>query len=406
MKISHILIGLLVLAAGVVSIPLVMAETTVPQNVIYNGHLLDSSGNAITAEHSIRFSHWTNTDYVAGDVTATGAINIGAANYASWNEVHTVTPNSDGYFSVELGSNTALPDFSSLSVTTLLNLHLQVEVKTSAAADTSYELLDRNTADDTVDRSPIRSVPFSLNADLLDRRAVGTGSGSIPHLGSGGSLLQAGTIADQFTIDADGSSGSTIHLNFGKDLGKRLTYDQDAIRFNFNADLRVEGGLTIGNHEPSSGTGAGTLRWTGTDFEGYDGTNWKNLSEGGGMVVGVTTASSTGSFVSGSVTGYQAGNALCSAQFSGSHMCQADEVITTISSDITKLNGISNAWVAEGAPGYTSDSNDCKGWSSGSGSHLGAWWEFSTDGGSNIASGGGQGYLTSCATNQPIACCR
>jgi hypothetical protein len=28
---------------------------------------------------------------------------------------------------------------------------------------------------------------------------------------------------------------------------------------------------------------AGTLRWTGTDFEGYDGTSWKSLTAGSGI---------------------------------------------------------------------------------------------------------------------------
>jgi hypothetical protein len=237
--------GAFFLFAGLLSIPFVSAETTAPQRVIYNGHLLDSSGTAITTQHKIRFSYWTSTDSVSGDVTATGAINIGATEYGSWYEEHTVTPNSDGYFSVELGSVTALPDYSALSVTTLLNLHLQVEVKLATSADTSYELLDRDSSDDLIDRSPVRSVPFSLNANLLDRRAVGTGSGSIPHLGSGGSLLQSGTMENRFTIDTDNSSGGTLYLRFGASLGKELSYEQDNTYFNFNDDVNIQGNLTL-----------------------------------------------------------------------------------------------------------------------------------------------------------------
>lgn len=226
-------------------IPLVSAETTAPQKIIYNGHLLDSSGNAIVSEHVMRFSYWTSTDYIDGDVTATGAINIGAANYASWTELHTVTPNSDGYFSVELGSITALPDFSSLSVTTLLNLHMQVEVKNATDADTSFEILDRNSADETVDRSPVRSVPFALNSNLLDRREVGSSSGAITFLGSGGFLREAGTLADRFTIDADNSTAGTLSLRFGGDLGKELSYDQGNAFFQFNDDVDIQGDLTL-----------------------------------------------------------------------------------------------------------------------------------------------------------------
>lgn len=245
MKSNRFITGFIALMVMAIGIPLVAAATTAPQRIIYNGHLLDSAGAAITTEHTIRFSYWSSTDFVSGDTTATGAINIGAVNYASWTEVHTVTPNSGGYFSVELGSVTSLPDFSAISVTTLLNLHLQVEVKASAAANTAYELLDRDSTDDAIDRSPVRSVPFALNANLLDRHDVGTSSGSISFLGSGGFLREAGALTDRFTLDADNSTGGSIALRFGTDLGKELSYEQDSNYFNFNDDVNIEGDLTI-----------------------------------------------------------------------------------------------------------------------------------------------------------------
>ncbi|MCA9370805.1 MAG: hypothetical protein KC680_02485 [Candidatus Peregrinibacteria bacterium] len=240
-----VFIGAILLTVVAGLSPQVFAETTVPQRVIYNGHLLDSSGTAIASEVNIRFSYWTSTDYVTGDVTATGAINIGASNYANWYEEHTVTPDSKGYFSVEIGSVTALPDFSELPVSTLLNLHMQVELKASSAADTAYELLDRDSTDDTVDRSPVRSVPFSLNTNFLDRKQIGSGSGNITFLGSGGYLREGGTLANRFTIDADSSSGGTLYLRFGADLGKELSYDQGNSYFNFNDDVNIQGDLTV-----------------------------------------------------------------------------------------------------------------------------------------------------------------
>lgn len=399
------------LCVGLLLLPALSANaaSTGPLKIVYDAHLLDSSGNAITSAHSVRFSWWTSADFVSGDTTATGAINTGASTYANWQEVHTVTPNSDGYFSVELGSGTALPDLSSYTSSQLQSLHLQVEVKVSSAADTSYELLDQNSSSDTADRSPIDTVPFALNADRLDQRDTGTASGSIPVLQSGGllglGLIPSGTNRDEFTLDADSSASGPITLQFGTSLAKTLTYDQANSRFNFNDDVRIQGNLTVtgsvtvGDFDAGTGTGAGTLRWTGTSFEGYDGTNWKDLTVGGSTFVGVSTLTSTGSFSTGSLVGYRAANNICANEYAGSHMCQIDEVITTIETNISSFSGVSNAWVAEGAPGYTSDSNDCKGWTSGSGAHLGAWWEFST-------TGGGKGYLTNCATSQPIACCR
>ena len=230
-------------------IPTATAETTAPLKHAYNGHLLDSSGNAVTTAHSVRFSYWKSADYISGDVTATGSINTSASNYASWYEVFTVTPDSRGYFSVQLGSGTALPTINAMSVSTLTSLFLQVEVKESGAANTAYEILDRDSNDPTIDRSPVLSVPSALNADMVDRRDVGTGSGSIPFLQSGGLLgtaqIPAGTIQDRFTLDNDNTAVDTVTLRFGQSLNQTLTFDIANDRFDFNDDLRVQGNLTV-----------------------------------------------------------------------------------------------------------------------------------------------------------------
>jgi hypothetical protein len=220
----------------------------VPNAYVYNGHLLDSSGSAITTSHTIRFSYWKSADYVSTDTTATGAINTGASNYANWNEVDTVTPDSNGYFSVRLGSGTSLPSLANYSPAELQNLFLQVEVKSASDPDTSYEILDSDTARTTVDRSPILSVPFALNADRLDQRDTGTGSGSIPVLLTGGllpvSAIPGGTNEITFIIDKNTTSSTDITLMFGGSLAKRLWYDTITNQFNFDDDLHVTGNIT------------------------------------------------------------------------------------------------------------------------------------------------------------------
>ncbi|HMA77376.1 MAG TPA: hypothetical protein VKO43_08710, partial [Candidatus Krumholzibacteriaceae bacterium] len=45
--------------------------------------------------------------------------------------------------------------------------------------------------------------------------------------------------------------------------------------------LDVNGGIKLGN---SAGTNAGTMRWTGSDFEGYDGGSWQSLTSGSGTL--------------------------------------------------------------------------------------------------------------------------
>lgn len=244
--ISHML-GIIVIAlvfAGVVH-----AAQTTPQKHVYNGRLLDAAGTPVTTSTSIRFSYWNTVDFVDGDTTATGAIHTGSAGYAGWNETHTVTPNASGYFSVVLGSASALPDFASMPTQTLLSLYLQVEAKAAVAADTAYELLDPDPTDTAIDRSGVLSVPFAENANMIDQRQIGTGSGSIPLLGPSGALPiaagAAGTNAGNFIIDADDTETSEIALVFGESLGKKLTYDLVNTVFRFNDDVEIQGNLVV-----------------------------------------------------------------------------------------------------------------------------------------------------------------
>lgn len=224
------------------------AAISSPQRHVYNGHLLNAAGVPITTPHYIRFSEWYSRDMDATDVAA-GVINTAAPTYAGYQEVHVVTPDSQGYFSVELGSGASLPDLAAMNASDLDNLFLQVEVKAAGNPDTSYELLDVNPSDAAVDRSPLLSVPFAQNADLLDQREIGTGSGSIPLLGSGGVLpvavMPGGTNSNTFTVDADNTAASEIVLQFGGALAETLKYDIVNDTFEFSADVKINGDLVV-----------------------------------------------------------------------------------------------------------------------------------------------------------------
>ena len=224
-------------------IPRADAATTVPQQYVYNGHLLTKDGVPATGTFSIRFSQWRSEDKLDGDSLPDGSINEAAAEYTSWSETHAVTPDARGFFSVVLGASSPLPTASDI------DLFLQVDVKPVAAPDASYQMLDVNVGDPAKDRSPILSLPFTRNADLLDFRDIGTGSGSIPLLGSGGTLpvemVPGGTNAGSFVMDANDSETERIDLQFGTDLAKTLSYDLLNGRFTFNDDLRIEGDLTV-----------------------------------------------------------------------------------------------------------------------------------------------------------------
>ncbi len=246
----------------------VNAAGTTPQRYVYNGHLLNSSGQPITTAHSIRFSFWKSADLGATDIAA-GVLNTAATTYAGWQEVATVTPDANGYFSVQLGAVTALPALTGYTAAELQSLFLQVEVKAQAAADTSYEVLDVDTADAAVDRSPIQSVPFAGNADTIDQREIGTGSGSIPLLGPNGKLPSAAIPSElngiNLTLDNTNSATGSISLQFGATLAKKLSYDTVNNRFNFNDAVRIQGNLTVlglinGVDVTNLGSSTGALR--------------------------------------------------------------------------------------------------------------------------------------------------
>ena len=241
--ISTLLVSLLIL----LPISSSYAASTTPDIMMYEGKLLDTNGAAVTTEHSLRISFWTNADYITGDV-ALGVIDSGAANYGGWQEVQTITPNSNGIFSVELGSETSLPtiDFDS-------HKYLQVEIKASADAITEYELLDSDSSSDTIDRQTIGSLPYSKNSEAVGGKSVGTSEDELAVLGTNGKWSPA-QIPDNvyheiFTLDSDNTietaGTGTIDLNFGDTLNKVLSYDIDNSQFDFNDSVNIQGDLNI-----------------------------------------------------------------------------------------------------------------------------------------------------------------
>ncbi len=226
-----------------------VAAATVPQRIPYAGYLLTGGGSPLSGPYRLRFSYWNTADALSSDRTASGAINTDAAGYLGWQETDVVTLGNKGSFTVFLGSGTTLPDFSTFRAADLRSLHLQVEVRTIYSTDADYELLDPNPGDPTIDRSAALPAFSAINADLVDGHDIGTGSGSIPMLGSGGVLSKAripsGTNANTFTIDAGNSAGSTINLKFGESLNKVLSYDKVNSWFNFNASVRIQGNLIL-----------------------------------------------------------------------------------------------------------------------------------------------------------------
>jgi len=114
--------------------------------------------------------------------------------------------------------------------------------------------------------------------------------------------------------------------------------------------------------------------------------------------VGTTTATSDGLFSTSTFTGYKAANDLCAAEFAGAHLCRTYDIILSIErGDITTWNG-GSAWISQGPSANTANSNDCSGWKSNGSTDLGSFWSFNS-------SSGGEGWLTNCSVQKPLACC-
>jgi len=230
----------------------VSAATTTPEVLPYEAVLKTAAGVPITTTHDLRFSFWLDGDFSVGvDRDGAGAIPGAAPGFSGYSEVFTVTPDADGFFQVNIGSNVgSLPDFI-----TTTHLYLQVEVKESGQPNTAYETLDIDGVDNATDRQELGTLPYARNSDFIDNREIGTSSGDIALLGAGDVFptvfIPGGTDVDTFEIDANDDAPGLIQLSFGDLLNNQiLEWDPDGVApadgwFNFTDDVNIQGDLTV-----------------------------------------------------------------------------------------------------------------------------------------------------------------
>jgi len=117
-----------------------------------------------------------------------------------------------------------------------------------------------------------------------------------------------------------------------------------------------------------------------------------------GLFVNYTLVKTTGNIsINASYIGYAGADRRCHEEISGSHMCQMFEMINS-----HRIKGIANFTatfrVSEGAPGFTTNANDCIGWRDETGTFLGSIWVGNNN-------DGGQGALVACDASRAIGCC-
>ena len=112
-----------------------------------------------------------------------------------------------------------------------------------------------------------------------------------------------------------------------------------------------------------------------------------------------TVSTYNGSLTSGSLTGYEAANAICDAEFSGSHLCTEDDVASFIENgNISTISGFGRV-IAGGAKYVpaTIPVNDCQGLTyDGTTEALGNFWNFDV----------GYGVAANCAVEASLLCCQ
>ena len=259
------------------------ARADVPELLSYQGVLTDGSGVVLPdGPYNVLFSLYT----------------VEAGGTPMWQEAHVLTV-TKGIFNARLGWTQPLGalDFD-------LPYYLGISVEGEA------ELLPRTLITDAA---------YAMNARMVKGSAAT--ANRVPATGSVG----IGTTSPDHTLTVRGDEQTPLYVN-GNDAGwasiyvnalqgsarpgygyvrgslKAHTYVDPSDRWQLWAGgaervsvapggnvgigvslplekLHVGGGLRIGNSVTDA---AGTMRWTGADFEGYDGSTWKSLTATGG----------------------------------------------------------------------------------------------------------------------------
>lgn len=109
----------------------------------------------------------------------------------------------------------------------------------------------------------------------------------------------------------------------------------------------------------------------------------------------------SGDLDNGSMSGYEAGNAICNLTFVGSHFCSEEELFATLrDKDVGSLAGWNGyPWVMAGGTKYVPASkpaNDCNGWDDGTSNYIGNIWNMEDD----------MGQASQCDSERNLTCCR
>ncbi len=158
-----------------------VVKADIPRKINYQSRLRDKNGNAITSSTTIQFSIYNDQNLGApSDAAAEAGPLLWKETYdGSSNDCAKISPDADGYFSIELGTCNALPDY--LDFTQPLYLGVKIDTDNEATP-----------------RKLINSFPYALNSQKLQGYEPGTSANNLLVLGSQGQL-SINSFAEGFT---------------------------------------------------------------------------------------------------------------------------------------------------------------------------------------------------------------
>ncbi|UCF05013.1 MAG: hypothetical protein JSV33_13990 [bacterium] len=271
---------MLSIAALIIAVFAAVVYGAIPRTLNYQGVLTDAGGTVVPdGTYSIVFSIY----------------NVSSGGSSLWSETHGTVQVTKGIFNVILGSISPIPlDFDDqyylgISVEGEAELSPRVQLTSSAYAFNSRGVMGTDNI-----FPPAGYVGIGTIAPSYPLAVYGTDPVGIQYNGS--HLSWAGIY-----INATQASGQPI-FGYSRGTLKASTYVDTSDRWhcNVNGENRLTitpgGNVGIGNTAPSvklvvdgairigstPGNTTGMIRWTGADFEGYDGGTWHSLTSNGG----------------------------------------------------------------------------------------------------------------------------
>lgn len=195
----------------------------------------------------------TNTGALVPDGVYSVEFNIYAqasGGVTQWTETQNITT-KNGYITASLGSVTPFGASVDWSEEQWLSMNINADGEMSP-------------------RMRITAVPLALQAVKADALTTAAGTitaDNLAQLGQG-AVQDVSSATDVLRLNQTGSGGLLQLQAAGLDI---LTVSNAG-------DLATARGVTLGTSTLST---SGTIRWSGTDFEGYDGSGWVSLTNNG-----------------------------------------------------------------------------------------------------------------------------